>query len=250
MPIATGAAILGAAAIGAGAGILGASKAAKAQKSAAAQATAVQQQQLGEQTREYEQNRADLAPWRSAGTVALGQLANLTSGDPATVTKQLTSDPGYSFGINQGVRALDSSASARGGVLSGGAMKALTRYGQDYAGTKLNESFNRLSTIAGLGTTANGQQLGASANYMAGQQAGANNIAGNIQAAGNATASQYAATANAVGGLAGQVGQYYALKDLMPSANPGGAMSYNLPSNFFQGQPVQGFTGNDDYSYG
>lgn len=250
MPIATGAAILGAAAIGAGASILGSSKAAKAQKAAAAQSTALEQQQLGEQTRQYEQSRADLAPWRAAGTTALGQLTKLTSGDPAAVKEQLTADPGYQFGMDQGVRARDASASARGGILSGGALKAITRYGTDYAGTKLNESFNRLSAIAGLGQTANGQQLGSTASYLAGQQAGTGNITANIAAAGNATASQYSAGANAVSGLAGQVGQYYALKDLMPQGGAGGGGGFNFPNGFFKGAPVQGYVSNDDYTYG
>lgn len=52
-------------------------------------------------------------------------------------------DPGFQFGLNQGIDALDNSASARGMALSGPARKAYLRYGSDYGTTKFNEAFNR-----------------------------------------------------------------------------------------------------------
>lgn len=52
-------------------------------------------------------------------------------------------DPGFQFGLNQGIDAMDNSASAKGMSLSGPARKAYMRYGSDYGTTKFNEAFNR-----------------------------------------------------------------------------------------------------------
>lgn len=57
--------------------------------------------------------------------------------------EDVATDPGYQFGLDQGMQALDRGASARGNYLSGAALKAGQRYAQDYAGTKFNEAFNR-----------------------------------------------------------------------------------------------------------
>ncbi|MFK5283483.1 hypothetical protein ACI3PL_28310, partial [Lacticaseibacillus paracasei] len=42
-----------------------------------------------------------------------------------------TADPGYAFRMREGQRAIESSAAARGGLLSGGTGKALVNYGQE-----------------------------------------------------------------------------------------------------------------------
>jgi hypothetical protein len=101
--------------------------------------------------------------------------------DPFTAG-DLQNDPGYQFGLNQGNTAIERSAAARGGLYSGATMKALQKYGQDYAGTKFNEafnrhqatndsSFNRLASLAGLGQTGSSQiaNAGMNAANMAGQ---------------------------------------------------------------------------------
>lgn len=61
--------------------------------------------------------------------------------------KDLASDPGYQFGLNQGTQGIERGQAARGNFLSGAAMKELDRFNQDYAGTKFNDAFSRnLST--------------------------------------------------------------------------------------------------------
>lgn len=60
--------------------------------------------------------------------------------------ERLAGEPGYQFGMNQGMQALDRGAAARGNYLSGAALKAGQRYAQDYAGTKFNEAFSRDDT--------------------------------------------------------------------------------------------------------
>lgn len=241
-------AIGGSALVGAGASLYASGKAAKAQKNAAGQANDIELKQLAQQQTQYDQDRADLAPWRAAGVTALGDLAKMTSGDPAAVMAQLKSDPGYSFRQEQGQRGYEASAAARGGVLSGGAQKALARYNQDYASGEFGQRFSRLSQLAGLGQTATGQGINAGAQFTAGNAATNANMANNALSIGNANASQYAAGAQAIGGAASNIGQYFALKDLMPTTGKTGG--FTLPADFYKGTPVTGFTGNSDYTFG
>jgi len=58
----------------------------------------------------------------------------------------LQNEPGYQFGMAEGQKGIDRRAAAGGGYFSGAALKAAQRFGQDYAGTKFNEAFNRDTT--------------------------------------------------------------------------------------------------------
>lgn len=58
----------------------------------------------------------------------------------------LKTDPGYQFGLDQGTQGINRGQASRGNFLSGAAMKELTRFNEDYAGTKFNEGFNRASS--------------------------------------------------------------------------------------------------------
>lgn len=134
----------------------------------------------------YDTNRTDNMPALTARNSALEQMQALLK-DPST----LTSQPGYAFGLNEGTKSLNSGAAARGMTYSGAQGKALTRYGQDYAGTKLNDSFNRLSALAGSGQAGAGQISQAGQNY--GTQVGSN-----ITNQGNANAMPWLVGSNAV----------------------------------------------------
>ena len=118
-------------------------------------------------------------------------------------------DPGYAFRLSEGMKALDRQAAARGGLISGGALKAAARYGQNMASDEYQNAFNRyqtnraaqlnpLQSMAGMGqTTAN--TLG-----QAGQNYATN--AGNAYAAaGQAKAAGIMGMANS---LSQGVGQY------------------------------------------
>lgn len=122
-------------------------------------------------------------------------------------------EPGYQFGLNQGLDQLEASASARGSLGSGGTLKALERYRNDYATTKYNDAFNRFQTdrnnqwnqyasLAGLGQTAAQQANTAGANY--GVNAGNTMLEG-----GNARAAGVMGPANAIVGGAGQIANIY-----------------------------------------
>lgn len=64
-------------------------------------------------------------------------------------------DPGYQFRFEEGMRALDRGAAARGGLLSGGYGRKAIRYGQGFASNEYTNVYNRIANIAGLGQTAN-----------------------------------------------------------------------------------------------
>lgn len=207
------AAIAGSALVGAYVSSKSAGKAVDAQTNAANQADATTRDQMAAQERLAAQARADNEPWRLAGGAALNKLA--AAPDFSFSGANVGSDPGYQFGMSEGMKGLTNSAAARGGLLSGAALKASTRYAQDYAGTKFNESFgralqtdtankNRLQSLAGIGQTAVG------ANQQAGQQLGnqlgqgAQSMAQNQLGAGNARASGYIANGNALTGAINQ----------------------------------------------
>jgi len=167
------------------------------------------------QASQYAQTRADQAPWRQAGEQSLAQLNALMAPGGQLSGRfdgsNVANEPGYAFGMQQGMRGVDNSASARGGI-GGAALKAGTRYAQDYAGTKYNDAFNRwntentgtynrLANIAGLGQQSVAQVGNAGMNFA--NQAGSNMIG-----AGNAQAANYLNQGNIYGNAVNQLGAY------------------------------------------
>lgn len=143
----------------------------------------------------YEQQRADQEPWRQSGMKALAGL------EGNNFMQDWQKDPGYQFRMNEGMKAINANASARGGLNSGATLKALTRYGQDYASSEYdkayNRNYNRLSSLAGFGNNAtnmNNQNAGAYGQSVAGNQIGM----------GNAAASNQIAQSNRMGQFLGQ----------------------------------------------
>jgi hypothetical protein len=231
---------LGAAAISADS----ARSAANTQSDAANRATDLQWQQ-------YQQNRQDQMPWMQAGQQALAKLTGLlNSGDLTSkfAPKDLQNEPGYQFGLKQGQQSLDYSGAARGA--GGAALKAAAQYGNDYAGTKYNEAFNRFQTeqqniqnplfrLAGLGSTAN-QQVGmAGMNYA--NQAGQDYIGG-----ANAQAAAGVARGNIYGNALGQIG---ALASRYPWGGATTDTGYGSVSGGYV-DPYTGMTYNNPSAYG
>lgn len=99
--------------------------------------------------------------------------------------------PDFRFNLAEGQKAIDRSAAARGGLLSGRAVREGTRYASGQASREFSGFVDRLMQQAGLGSTG----IAASAN------AGANatgNITQAIMNAGNARASGYLNTGQAI----------------------------------------------------
>ena len=203
-------AVLGSAVIGAGSS----RSAAKTQAAAADRATELQREQFERQVELQE-------PWRQAGMTALNKLTPLATNYQQFGMQQFQADPGYAFRLSEGMKALERSAAARGGLLSGATMKGLQRYGQDLASQEYMNAFNRyqternaqlnpLQSLAGVGQTAT-QQLGAAGQTYAG------NVGNLMGQAAQARASGYVGGANALTGALGSYMNYSQGQNLLNS---------------------------------
>lgn len=148
--------------------------------------------------------------------------------------KDLASDPGYQFGLNQGTQGIERGQAARGNFLSGGAMKELARFNEDYAGTKFNDAFTRAQSTWNTNLGAYNQNRNTIYNFLTGQstmgqnsaaQVGASNqqtanaVANNITGAGNANAAASIAGSNALAsGINNAVNSYNTSNNLNSAA--------------------------------
>jgi hypothetical protein len=55
-------------------------------------------------------------------------------------------DPGYAFRMSEGLKAMNAAAAARGGLMSGGALKAGQQYGQDMGSQEYQNAYQRYQT--------------------------------------------------------------------------------------------------------
>ena len=155
-------------------------------------------------------------PWRQAGVGALNKLIPLSSEYQPFGMKQFQQDPGYAFRMSEGMKALDRSAAARGGLLSGATLKGAQRFGQGLGSEEYQNAFSRyqterqarlgpLQSLAGLGQTS-AQSLGGAAGQYGTNAAdtimtrGANQANAALQM-GNIRSSQYAGYGNALGDI-------------------------------------------------
>lgn len=166
-------------------------------------------------------------PWRKAG---INALAKMQGGDYSQTPQfafnyNQNTDPGTQFRLQQGLNAMNATAAARGGLISGNALKAGQDYGQaqgsqeyqnafnrylksyDAGVNQANNMYNRVSNIAGTGQVTSNALAGMAGNY--GQNAsntilnqGANRANSELSL-GNARASQYGNYGNAIGQIGG-----------------------------------------------
>ena len=262
----------GAAAI-AGSAIIGGmatSSAARSQADAAGKATQAQRdiadQQVALQREQYLKQLELNEPFRQAGLTGQNMLlAQLQGGpyasakfggiegyDPASAMRNFgagdfQADPGYAFRLSEGMKGMNATAAARGGLLSGNALRAGQEYGQQMGSQEYQNAFNRyqanraaqaqeygnafnrfqtertntlapLQSLAGVGQSASQQAAQASQNYTAGANAALGNYgnaaASNMIGAGNARASGYIGGANALSGGVGQGINFYQNRNL------------------------------------
>lgn len=159
---------------------------------------------IAENRRQYDTTRGDFAPYRAAGTQALGQLQTEMGQMPSAA--EVMSDPGYQFGLQQGQLGLDRKAAAGGGRVSGAALKSASQYATNYAAGGYNAAYqrrqdrlNRLAAIAGIGQSATGSSAAAGA-----QSTGA--ISNLISSQGNANAAATIGQGNVWGNAVNQIG--------------------------------------------
>jgi len=192
--------------IPAAASLIGGRQSAKAAESAAAATGAAADKATALQQRIYEESIARQQPFLQTGTEMFNRLAALQRGGPEAAQNFLQMDPGYQFRLSEGLKALDRQAAARGGLISGGALKAAQRYGQDVASGEYGAAYNRLANLANVGP----QSAGVMSNL--GQQYAGN--VGNIymrqgDVAGQAAISRGSTYGNVLNQLGGLAGRYF-----------------------------------------
>jgi hypothetical protein len=198
------------------------------QSNAASKAAAQAQQR-------FEQQRADLTPYRTAGLAPLQaqtDLLGLNGPDAAAAAMQnYQTSPGYQWQLGQGLRAVDAGAAAAGMLRSGATLKAEQTFGQGLANTDFGQYYNRLMGLTTLGE-----------NAAAGGASTANAAGAAAQQAGTTQASIYGNTAS---GLVGTVNNLLSDKNFQswagglfgdgsaatgPNTTIGG---FNVPDNVF-----------------
>ena len=140
--------------------LFSANKQAKAAESAAASTAAATDQATQLQREMYQQTREDQAPYREAGYNALAQMQRTAGNVPGAFkfgAGDYQADPGYAFRLSEGQKALDRQAAARGGLISGGALKAAQRYGQEMGSQEFGNAFNRALTSYNTGVASENQ---------------------------------------------------------------------------------------------
>lgn len=186
----TAAAIVGSSIIGSRA----ASSAGESQAAASREASQLSNDQ-------FQQTRQDQMPWLRAGERALNKLEGAVDYTPFKYD-EFTADPGYAFRLKEGQKALDAQAAARGGLISGNALRAAVGYGQEMGSQEYQNAFNRyqqeraaklqpLQSLAGVGQTT-------AANLGAAGAANANTMGNYLTGGAAADAAGRVGAANAV----------------------------------------------------
>ena len=200
------------------------SRAAGAQVDAADRAAALQE-------RIYNSMAARNLPAESLGNLARTRYGELVGLGPNTNAmgygsavqpfdmSKFQADPGYGFRMSEGLKALDRQAAARGGLMSGAALKAAGRYGQDSGSQEFGNAYNRyrqnradqltpLSDLMVGGTNATNATNTAMGNM-------GTNVGNLMGQAGQATGAGYLGAGNSVNNLFGALNQQYNTNQMM-----------------------------------
>lgn len=204
--------------ISAGVNYASADSASDAVSDSAANATALQKYI-------FDTTNGQQAPFREGGTEAVNELRRLLGlgGDANSAgygsmnrdfsMADFQADPGYGFRVSEGLKALQNSAAAKGGLLSGNFLRGATEYGQNMGSQEYGNAFNRFQTnrtnrlnpllaMADKGQLANQQSAQAGQNYA--------NQAGDIMTgAGSARAGAYLNQGRTVSNALNQMGSIY-----------------------------------------
>ena len=231
------AAVIGSAVVGA----YSVNKASKAQERSAEKGMSAEER-MSDKNLEFQremadQQRSDFAPWRDVGERALLAIEQgIQSGAFEVGNINLEDDPGYRVRMQEGIDALDASASSRGRLLSGAQNKALTRYGQEqgskeYANAYARELQQKQQKYNILSNLSQGGQSSAAGQAQASQQLASSggNIMANTgrsqnimnQNIGNARASGYQDQAQVVNQAAQN---WLSYKMNTPATTPSGGL--------------------------
>lgn len=194
--------------------------AAGAAKEAAQISNAAAERDLALRTRMYEEGVARQQPFYQAGVNALPEyVSGIREGGELVrgfTPADFTTDPGYAFRLAEGQKALDRQAAARGGLISGGALKAAQRYGQEMGSQEFGNAYNRfretqglrrnaLAGVAGYGPTAASSINAAGQSYATGA---GNIMSGQGETSANALLAAQQARSSSYGQLGSALGRY------------------------------------------
>ena len=193
------------------------------------------------QYKQYQENVARQKPFYDVGVNALPELVAASKYTPFTMD-QFQADPGYAFRLSEGQKALDRQAAARGGLISGGALKAAQRYGQEMGSQEYTNAFNRyqaerqarlgpLQSLTGMGQTT-AQQIGSAGQNMA------SNVGEAMGSSAAARASGYVGQANALTSGLGTYLNYSQGQNMMAALRGGGGGASRYPLYDASGNPT------------
>jgi hypothetical protein len=242
-------AVVGGAVIGANATKSAADTQAAASNEASQASLQGTRESIAAQERAFNKQLQLQEPFREAGLKGQNELMTLLglskytgARDYGALTKPFTGqdmykDPGYAFRLNEGVKALDRSAAARGGLLGGNQLRGVTEFGQDYGSQEYQNAFNRyqverqarlnpLQSLAGQAQTSSNTLTNAAGSLGSGTAAaltaGSNAAAANLINQGNIRASGYMGTANVISNALNQGVNYYGQQQMLNRFFPQG----------------------------
>jgi hypothetical protein len=200
----------------AGSAIIGGVSASNAAKKSAKASKNATNATLAENARQFDLARADTAPYREAGVGALDSIRRIFMGGDMSAIRN---DPGYQFTRSEGLSAGADALGSMGMRQSGRAVKAAERYATGLADNQANSVFNRLATIAGIGTS------GVNTSANAGANAAGNNSAALMQNGANRASAYMQGGAGVNNAIQGGMSNLLLQRYLTPSS--GGAPGYS-----------------------
>ena len=219
-----------------GAAVLGGAYMSSKASSSAAQTQADAANNAAAQNTAALERQAELsAPYRAAGETAVNQLSAMTQ-PGGEFTRDFTAadfaagmDPGYAFRLKEGMKAMNATAAARGGLISGNALRAGQAFGQELGSQEYTNAFNRyqinranrLNPLQFL----SGQGQAAAAGQASNIGANAANNANLMTGAANAQAAGQIGSANAYTNAIGQGIGAYQMNQLINRS------AYNTPTS-------------------
>jgi hypothetical protein len=196
----------------------------------------------------YEEDVARRQPFYQAGVSALPEYLKGISQNGELVRDftmaDYQADPGYAFRLKQGMNAMNNQAAARGGLISGNALKAAQGYGQEMGSQEYSNAYNRyrdtqglrrnaLAGVVGFAPTAAGSMAAGGQSYATGAgpqmyQQGVNT--------GNALISGQQSRESMYGDIGSAFGKYLSGNQYYsPTTNTGGFSGSSLANTFYSG---------------
>ena len=156
-------------------GLIGGAKQAKATKQAAALQHQAAMAGIKETGRQFDQTRADFAPYQEAGQAALEKMAALLGFSGADSQQGeidgLRGSPLYQSLYGNGRDSMLASAAATGGLRGGNTQAALYGLGEDTLSSVIASQLSNYGGLVGVGSGASGAVGNFGANAVASQNA-------------------------------------------------------------------------------